>query len=633
MTGKEAVMNWQPALGAWLVAEGCRFRVWAPAAHAVEVILEKPAGRESAYSLSKAEDGTFSGSVAGLKAGDRYRYRLDGMGPFPDPASRFQPDGVHGPSEIVDPHTFPWTDATWKGIALKDLVLYELHVGTFTPEGTFQGVVDRLPHLVNLGVSAIELMPIGDFPGKHNWGYDGVNLFAPTRSYGRPDDLRKLVDACHRLGVAVILDVVYNHLGPDGNYLGVYSPYYFSKRHRTAWGDALNFDGDHHQQVRAFFIENARYWIHEYHIDGLRLDATHAIKDDSPRTFLAELAALIHSSELRRYNLLFAEDHRNLACMLKPESEGGWGLDAVWADDFHHQTRRLLTGEDEGYYRDYKGEPADLATTIRKGWFFCGQHSTHLGEARGTDPAGIPPQSLVFCIQNHDQVGNRPHGERLHHQIEAAAYRAASTLLLTCPQTPMLFMGQEWAASSPFLYFTDHHQELGQKVTQGRRWEFRHFSAFADPQARDRIPDPQALKTFLASRLRWEEMTHEPHAAVLRMYRALLQLRRSQPALCSSKREYSVSAKGEAVILRRKAAGHSDLLILIQMRGPGTIDLAKATGSSLGEPWEQIFSTEDPVFSADPCPPHVDPAGNPPTLRFFRPGAIILRRTDVNRHE
>ena len=615
-------MSWQPALGAGLQAEGCCFRVWAPTVRALEVVLEKPAAGKSAHPLKKAEDGIFSGVIAGVAAGDCYRYRPDGKGPFPDPASRFQPHGVHGPSEIVDPRAFPWTDSGWKGIALEDLIVYELHVGTFTPEGTFSGVMERLPYLAELGVTAIELMPVADFPGKRNWGYDGVNLFAPARCYGRPDDLRRLVDASHRLGLAVILDVVYNHFGPDGNYLGVYSPYYFSKRHHTAWGQALNFNGDHHHQVRAVFIENALHWLHEYHIDGLRLDATHAIKDDSRRPFLAELTAAVRASVPERRILLIAEDHRNLACMVKPESEGGWGLDAVWADDFHHQMRRLLAGDHEGYYRDYTGSTADLATTIRKGWFYCGQHSVQRQVPRGTDPAGIPSPRFLFCLQNHDQVGNRALGERLHHQIEAAAFRAASTLLLCCPQTPMLFMGQEWAAGTPFLFFTDHREELGRKVTEGRRREFRHFSAFADPQKRDRIPDPQDPATFLASRLRWEERTQELHAAVLHLHRALLHLRRTEPALHSGNSENLVLAHGDAIIIRRMAAARPTLLIVAQLRDGGTVDIPE-----LGRPWEPILSTEDPSFSPDSRPPHLDLSAITPVIRFSRPGALILRET------
>jgi maltooligosyltrehalose trehalohydrolase len=456
-----------------------------------------------------------------------------------------------------------------------------------------------------------------------------VDLFAPARCYGKPDDLRRLVNEAHRLGLAVILDVVYNHLGPDGNYLGAYSPSYFTDRHQTTWGAALNFDGAQSAQVRHFFIENALHWVHEYHVDGLRLDATHAIADDSPRHFLAELAARVRASAPERHILLIAEDHRNLAHMVKPEREGGWALDAVWADSFHHQMRRLLAGDAEGYYRDFTGTTADLATTMRKGWFYCGQFSHYLGRPRGTDPAGIRPRQFVYCLQNHDQIGNRALGERLHHQIDLAAYRAASVLLLCGPATPLLFMGQEWAASTPFLYFTDHPPVLGKLVTEGRRQEFRHFSAFSDPQARDKIPDPQAASTFLASKLAWDERAREPHASVHRLYQRLLHLRRTELALRSARGEdFEVAALNEgAILLKRTAPGGAALLIVVQLRGGGTADLRgqPMLTSQTGMPWEVVLTTEDEPFSADPRPPRIDCSADAPIIQFQRPTAVILR--------
>ena len=327
--------SWTPSLGAWRTPDGIRFRVWAPESRQVDVVLARP-DEEHSYSLDRDRDGAFSGVVSAAAPGDRYRYRLDGGPPLPDPASRWQPDGVHGPSQVVDPNAFAWTDVGWTGRELADIVFYELHVGTFSPEGTFAGVAARLGAIAELGVSAIELMPVADFPGSRNWGYDGVALFAPARCYGTPDDLRHLVDAAHRLGLAVFLDVVYNHFGPDGAYAMAFSPHYVTDRHHTPWGAAINFDGDHSDMVRAFFIENACHWVHEYHIDGLRLDATHAIADDSPRHFLAELTARVHDSVRGRRVLLVAEDARNLNWIARPEADGGWGFDAVWADDFHH---------------------------------------------------------------------------------------------------------------------------------------------------------------------------------------------------------------------------------------------------------------------------------------------------------
>jgi len=630
---------WSPSLGAWPDQDGTHFRVWAPTARRLEVVLENTSktahaqtsnvSEPSEISMVKAADGTFSVIVPGVGAGGRYRYRVDGQGLYPDPASRFQPEGVHGPSEVIAPKSFVWSDSGWRGIELDDLVIYELHVGTFTPAGTFAGVIDHLEQLVELGVTAIELMPVADFPGQRNWGYDGVDLSAPARCYGRPDDLRRLVDAAHGLGLAVLLDVVYNHLGPDGNYLGVYSPFYFSKHHPTTWGAALNLDGPHSEMVRGFFIENALHWITEYHFDGLRLDATHALVDEGPRHLLAELSAAVHDFVTDRRVLLFAEDHRNLDTLVKPETEGGWGMDGVWADDFHHQIRRFLAGDREGYYRDYTGTIADLAETVRKGWFYTGQHSVNWNEPRGTDPDGIPPRRFVHCLQNHDQIGNRALGDRLHHQIDLAAYRAATALLLCSPATPLLFMGQDWAASTPFLFFTDHNQRLGQRVTEGRRSEFKNFSAFSDPEARHGIPDPQAESTFQSSKLIWEEINQEPHASVRRLYRALLHLRRTEPALHAADRaSYEAAALNEsAILLVRRSSSGPVILLIFQLLHGGTVDLNQhsATQTVHGRKWQIILTSEDPEFCADPCRPEVDLSGAFPVVRFLRPSAVILR--------
>ena len=618
-------MSWKPSLGAWPEDGGVRFRVWAPEVQGVAVLLERFGGIP--HRLERSADGYFSGLVPGARAGDRYRYRVEGRGDFPDPASRFQPDGVHGPSEVIDSQSFAWSDAGWRNVPLADLVVYELHVGTFSPEGTFAGVLARLPELAELGVTAIELMPLADFPGRWNWGYDGVSLFAPARCYGRPDDLRRLVDAAHRLGLAVLLDVVYNHFGPDGNYTGVYSPHYVSRRHRTPWGDALNIDGPHSAAVRDFFVENALHWLNEYHFDGLRLDATHAIYDDSPRHFLAELSARVRAGCDRPVHLI-AEDHRNLAYMVRPESNGGWGLDGVWADDFHHQIRRLLTGDCEGYFRDFTGTTTDLAVTVRDGWFYRGQFSEHFQEPRGTDPAGLPPRAFVVCLQNHDQVGNRAFGQRLNEQIDPAAYRAASALLLCSPGTPLLFMGQEWAATTPFLFFTDHHRNLGRRVTEGRRHEFRHFSAFHDPQSRERIPDPQAPSTFEACRLDWSECEREPHAGMLRLYRELLRLRRTEPALSEAQGgTFTASAVGDgAVALLRRSAEGSPVLIVCQLKGSGEVDLADLPlpGEGARQRWEVVLTTEDAPFTPEGAPPGVD-RSQATRIAFQRPSAVVLK--------
>lgn len=633
LQGVEQGKPWRPTLGAWFEegGAGVRFRVWAPLARSVEVVHLSDQGGELSIALERSDDGTFGGLVMGASAGDRYLYRLDAKGTFPDPASRFQPEGVHAPSAIVDPSAFQWSDHGWRGVKREDLVIHEVHVGTFSPEGTFAGVTGRLPWLVELGVTAIELMPVADFAGSRSWGYDGVDLFAPARCYGTPDDLRRLVDEAHRVGLAVILDVVYNHFGPVGNYAPAFSPYYLSTTHQSAWAACVNLDGEQCAMVREFFIENALHWVHEYHVDGLRLDATHELHDESSRHFLAELSSRVRASAPEREIVLIAEDERNLAKMVRPESAGGWGLDSVWADDFHHQIRRFLAGDHEGYYRDYRGSIRDLAETLNQGWYYRGQPSIHLGKPRGTDPQGLAPRSFVICLQNHDQIGNRAFGDRLNPAIDLAAFRAASALLLTAPATPLLFMGQEWAATTPFLYFTDHEEDLGKLVTEGRRQEFRHFLAFVDPEARERIPDPQAVSTFEASRLDWSELERPPHASILRLYQALLSLRRREPALRSNRRDDAQAFPlNDATLLlqRRSSRDEATLLIVVCLRGSAEVRLENGPALAL-PPWaglEIVLTTEDPRFVVDPQPVQVDPSQGAPLIRFRRPGALVLRR-------
>ncbi|HEX8198924.1 MAG TPA: malto-oligosyltrehalose trehalohydrolase [Isosphaeraceae bacterium] len=617
-------MSWRPSLGAWPEGDGIRFRVWAPVRRSIEIVLD---GTGTVIPLIRAEDGTFGGLLNQVEVGDRYRYRVDGTGPFPDPASRFQPEGVHGPSEVIDPTRFAWTDAGWRGIPAEDLAIYELHVGTFSPEGTFAGATERLPWLKDLGVTAIELMPLADFPGRRGWGYDGVDLFAPARCYGRPDDLRGLVDRAHRLGLAVLLDVVYNHLGPDGNYLAQFSPYYFAGK-PSPWGPAINLDGPHSASVREFLIENALHWIHEYHLDGFRLDATHHLRDEGPRHLLAELAARVRASAEGRPVHIIAEDPRNLAPLVRAEAEGGWGLDGVWADDFHHELRRFLTGETEGLFRDFRGSLEDLAVTLNRGWLFRGAYSIHRGYHRGTDPTGVPPRRFVFCLQNHDRIGNRALGERLHHQIDLATYRAATALLLMAPATPLLFMGQEWASSAPFLFFTDHEPELGRKIHEGRLREFRHYAAFTEAAQVERLPDIQAESTFLACQLDWSEPGREPHAAIVRLYRALLGLRRAEPALRSNQcgSVSAVALDDSTLLLRRDADAGPSLWLVVRLKGAGSVNL----GGHLpveGRGWECVLTTEDPEFAPDPAPPRIGLRGPVVAIDFARPSAVLLRAT------
>jgi maltooligosyltrehalose trehalohydrolase len=621
-----------PRAGAtWLGPAGTRFRVWAPLARRLDLLVEGTSAARP-EPMQQVGDGWFELVRGDLGPGTHYRFLVDGTGPFPDPASRFQPLGVHGPSEVIDPAAFRWTDAGWKGVPLDRLVLYELHIGTFTQEGTFRAAITRLPDLRELGITALELMPVADFPGARNWGYDGVAPYAPARCYGRPDDLRALVDAAHRLGLAVHLDVVYNHLGPDGAYQGCFSPLYYSATHRTPWGAAINFVGPGSQPVRDYVTENAVSWVRDYHIDGLRLDATHAIIDESPRHILAALSDAVHRAAraAERQALVIAEDVRNLAHMVRAESEGGWGLDAVWSDDFHHQLRRRLAGDDDGYFLDFTGSTADIATTARHGWFYRGQYAPFFGGPRGTDATGLSPRRFVFFLQNHDQVGNRALGDRLHHGVTPAVYRAASVLLLTLPETPLLFMGQEWAASSPFLFFTDHNAELGEAVRRGRREEFARFSAFSDAVARERIPDPQAATTFAASRLDWREQEQGHHRSIKALYRRLLELRETDPALHGTDpgERFEVTDWSEEVILVRRGGGGSGspaLLAIVRLGGAGAVDLRGHPAGRLeaGRRWRRVLTTADEPFAVAGPPIAVDAAG--PAAEFAEPGAVLLR--------
>ena len=581
--------------GASLGDYGTTFRVWAPDAAGLDVVLESGAR----FAAVKDAAGFFSATLPDAGHGTRYRFAMDGGMPLPDPASRFQPEGVHGPSEVVDPARYAWRTDDWKGRPLREWVIYELHVGTFTREGTFDAVRAKLPYLRDLGVTAIELMPVADFPGRWNWGYDPAAFFAPSRAYGRPEALKALVDEAHAHGLAVVLDVVYNHFGPDGAYAPAFSKAFFTKKHSTPWGDAIDLDGPRSRPVRDWFLQNARQWLEEYRFDGLRLDATFALHDDSPVHLLAELAEMAGSIAGPK-RVLIAEDHRNLRTLVLPRTEDGYGLDAAWADDFHHQVRRLIAGDHEGYYRDYRPREADLAKAVAEGWVFQGQRSEHLGEPRGTSPHGLPPESFVFCIQNHDQVGNRPAGDRLEKTAPEGAIRAATALLLFAPQTPMLFMGQEWAATAPFQYFTDHEPKLGALVTKGRTQEFADFAGF-----RGEVPDPQDPATFERSRLDWEEVAHAPHAHRLEMTRDLLALRRRLSGAASA----SSPGPGALAVTRGRDT------LLVALTDGVSVPLPASAGDA-----RVVWHTEDPRWTEDPQPALRENG----TVRFRRAGAVVL---------
>ena len=503
-------------------------RVWAPHAATVELVCG-----ERVEPMTRGDDGWWSVVAPFVEHGVEYAFVLDGEGPLPDPRSAWQPEGVHGPSRWLDHGRFRWTDDGWRAPPLASAAIYELHVGTFTRAGTFEAAIERLDHLVELGVTHVELTPVAEFAGTRGWGYDGVDLYAPHHAYGGPEGLKRLVDACHRRGLAVVLDVVYNHLGPDGNYLGRFGPY-FTDRYVTPWGDAVNVDGPESDEVRRFFLDNALMWFRDYHLDGLRIDAVHAIVDASAVHLLEQLAAEVEvlEGELGRPLALIAESDLNDPRVVRARAVGGYGLTAHWNEDFHHALHALLTGERDGYYQDY-GRLADLAKVLTQGYAYDGTYSTHRRRRHGRPATGLSGRQLVGCLQNHDQIGNRALGERTSQLLSPGLLRIGAALVLTGPFVPMLFQGEEWGASTPFLYFTDHADpDLAQAVRRGRSEEFAAFGWSPDD-----IQDPQAEATFDRSQLDWDERQRSPHAAILDWHRALLALRRRLPSLSDDRLE------------------------------------------------------------------------------------------------
>jgi maltooligosyltrehalose trehalohydrolase len=498
------------------------FTVWAPRPQRVDLVLG-----DRTLPMRRAAGGWWARHCDEAGAGTDYAFSLDGGPPRADPRSRWQPFGTDGPSRLVDHASFAWSDRSWRGIPLPGSVIYECHVGTFSAEGTFAGVIGHLGHLTDLGVDAIELLPVAEFSGSRGWGYDPVSLFAPHHAYGTPDDLKRLVDAAHRHGIAVLLDVVYNHLGPAGNYLPEFGPY-FTSRHQTGWGDAINFDGPDSREVRRFVIDNALMWLRDYHADGLRIDAAHAIQDASATHVLADLAGEVRAlaAHLGRSLLVVAESDLNDPRLVTSPAAGGYGLDAAWADDWHHAVHAALTGERTGYYRDF-GSLAGLAKAIRQAWVFDGTHSSFRRRVHGRPPSGLAGSQFVVCTQNHDQVGNRAAGERSSALMSEGRLRVAAALLLTSPFVPLIFQGEEWGACSPFPYFTDHADpELADAVRRGRRDEFAAFGWRPED-----IPDPQDLATFGSAKLDWARAGRNDHAELLSWYRELIRLRRKLPDL------------------------------------------------------------------------------------------------------
>jgi maltooligosyltrehalose trehalohydrolase len=672
------------------------FRVWAPACRRVEVVFQRGAGAgrrgaaeppasspatarppahpshldpdlEVATDLDLRPDlelepepgtGWFSGFSPAAAAGDLYRFRLDGGDSFPDPASRFQPEGPHGPSRVVDPAAYRWRDAGWRGPARHGQAIYEMHAGTLTREGTWAAAMGELAWLAELGVTMLELMPVAEFPGRFGWGYDGVDLFAPTRLYGEPDDFRRFVDRAHELGLAVILDVVYNHFGPDGNYLERFSPDYFTDLHENEWGKAIHFYGA--PAVRELFVANAAYWIEEYHLDGLRLDATQDIHDRSAEHVLAAIGRAARQAAAAlppgRSVFLAAENEAQESRLVRPLEEGGYGLDALWNDDFHHTAMVALTGRAEAYYSDYKGSPQELLSSAKLGTLYQGQRYGWQRKRRGTPAFGLPRAAFIAYLQNHDQVANSARGERLHRLAGPGSYRAMTALLLLGPATPLLFQGQEFCASAPFLYFADHHAELARAVRQGRREFLAQFPSLREPGAQAILPAPEAPETFALCKLDLGE--RQRHAAAVALHRDLLRLRRDDPAFrLQGAAGIDGAVLGPAALVLRffappagaVAPGAAEAKALPGAAAPATgapgaaetaivadrlllinlgrdLDFTPAPEPLLAPPagarWQVLWVSEDPRYGGSGAPPPEDDAG-----RWRLPGqaAVALR--------
>jgi maltooligosyltrehalose trehalohydrolase len=589
-------------VGAEVTPAGTHFRLWAPKCARVDVML----GEEdrTGFALVPEADGYFAGLIPGAAAGALYRFRLDGADTLcPDPVSRFQPRGPHGPSMVVDASRYVWRAHDWRGAGKEGQVLYEIHIGTFTPEGTWTAAAAELKHLAELGITVLEVMPVADFAGEFGWGYDGVNLFAPTRLYGTPDEMRFFVDEAHRLGLGVILDVVYNHFGPDGNYLRCFADRYFSTRHTTDWGEAINFDGADAAPVREFFLSNARYWIEEFRLDGVRLDATQDIHDDSTPHILAEIAGVVRDAAGGRETLIVAENEPQHTKLVRAPGAGGYGIDMLWNDDLHHSAMVSLTGRHEAYYTDYRGCPQEFISAAKYGYLYQGQYYLWQKNRRGTPAHGLSPASFVNFVQNHDQVANSGRGQRCHELAGAALTRAVTGLLLLMPGTPMLFQGQEFAASSPFFYFADHKAEIAALVAKGRAEFLSQFPSLATPEMQALLPDPGNRETFQRSKLKSEERT--THAAMLSLHRDLIALRQTDPVIRRGQAPIDGAVlDAEAFLLRYFADDGMDRLLLVNFGSD--LRLTVAPEPLLAPPedlrWGTMWSSEDPRYGGTGTP-------------------------------
>ena len=579
---------------------GVHFRVWAPRRKNVEAIIERD-GANRSLELAPEGNGYFSGTANDVREGELYRLRLDKESElYPDPASRFQPHGPHGPSQVISPDGFVWDDQDWPGVRIRGQIIYEMHVGTFTKEGTWEAASRELEELARAGVTVVEMMPIADFPGLFGWGYDGVNLFAPTRLYGSPDDLRRFVSRAHSLNVGVILDVVYNHLGPDGNYLKQFSEDYFTDRYKTEWGEALNFEGEEAGPVREFFISNAGYWIDEFHFDGLRLDATQSIFDKSEPHILLEITDRARRSARGRDTIIVAENEPQQTRLVRPVERGGYGMDALWNDDFHHSAMVALTGQGEAYYSDHLGSPQEFISAAKWGYLFQGQRYSWQKNRRGTPAFDLGPEAFVAFIQNHDQVANSGSGARAHLLTSPGRYRAMTALMLLGPATPMLFQGEEFAASSPFLYFADHNADLAEKVRRGREKFLAQFPSLATAAARRKFADPAAPSTFERCKLDLSE--REAHKEAYALHRDLIRLRRSEPAFGRQQKGAADGAVlgAEAFVLRFFGENDPDEDRLLLVNFGRALKLEQAPEPLLAPPegkrWTLVWSSEDPRY-------------------------------------
>ncbi len=586
------------SLGAIVAHEGrgTQFRVWAPRRKTVDVVFAN-GGRP--FPLKPERNGYFSATALKTGAGTKYKYRLDGGAEYPDPASRLQSRGPHSYSVVVDPNAFQWTDSRWPGITLQGQVIYEMHLGTFTKGGTWNAAVEKLPYLRDTGITVVEVMPVADFPGRFGWGYDGVQPYAPAGLYGQPDDIRAFIDTAHSLGVAVILDVVYNHLGPDGNYFQEFSPYYFSAKHNTDWGKAINFDGPHCGPVRDFFRENAAYWIREYHFDGLRLDATQDIHDDSEPHILVEIATAAREAAGPRSVILIGENESQDTKLIRPQSEGGYGLDGLWNDDYHHSVHVALIGQAQAYYSDYRGTAQEFVSAAKYGYLYQGQYYTWQKKGRGKSTLGLPKASMINFIDNHDQVANSARGQRTQQLSSPSMYKAITALTLLMPGTPMLFQGQEFCSSSKFLFFADHKLDLAKSVAKGRVEFLEQWRSYSAPDIRKCFDDPAAIATFEKSRLDHSEVERHPECYAL--HKDLLRLRREDPVISRQGEDGIDGAvlSPTCFVLRYFSPGFTDDRLLIVNLG------VELTCNPMPEPllaapaskhWEKLWSSEDAQY-------------------------------------